>query len=58
MDKKHNPYDLLAQIHLHGGRIYYSSYDKEKKAFFAFEQETFPSQKSSEGESKSFAASR
>jgi len=60
VDKKHNPFDSLAQIHLYGGKIFYSSYDKEKKAFLAFDQEVFPNdaQKSEEGESRSFAASR
>ncbi len=60
VDKKHNPFDSLAQIHLYGGKIFYSSYDKEKKAFFAFDQEVFPTenQKSVEGESKSYADSR
>lgn len=43
VDGNHNPFDSLAQIHLYGGKIFYSTFDKSKKAYLAFEQEECPS---------------
>jgi len=45
-DQDHNPYDKLAQIHLYQGKLYYSTYDREKKAYLAVENEKYKLEKS------------
>lgn len=42
LDKNKNPRSTLAQIHLFDGKIFYSHYDKEKKAYIAYRNEAFP----------------
>jgi hypothetical protein len=42
IDHEKSPQGALAQVHLYEGKIFYSHYDKEKKAYIAYRSEAFP----------------
>lgn len=41
LDQNRKPQNALAQIHLYQGRIYYSTYDQDKKAYLAYDNECY-----------------
>lgn len=40
-DQDHKPRETLAQVHLYQGRIYFSTYDPNKKCYLALESELY-----------------
>ncbi len=42
MDQKKSPVSSLAQVHLYEGKVFYSHYNKDKKAYIAYRNEAFP----------------